>query len=179
MKRLFTIDLQDYDKDGTRVYRPSVRGIIFAKDGKIALVHSKNHHYYKFPGGGIEKGENHIDALVREVKEEVGLIVIPASIKEYGNVLRVQKGNEGPNIVFEQENFYYICEVEKVTGIQNLDAYEEEAQFELQYVTLDEAIMENASYRCDDLFAQIMIDRDRRVLELIRNTRDKAGVFLW
>lgn len=93
MKRLFTIDLHDYDENGTKVYRPSVRGIIFTEDGKMALAHSRKRHYYKFPGGGIEAGENHIEALLREVKEETGLSVIPDSIKEFGNVLRLQKGN--------------------------------------------------------------------------------------
>lgn len=173
MNRLFTIDLKDYDENGTRVYRPSVRAIIMAEDNKIALVHSRNHHYYKFPGGGIEEGESHAEALVREVKEEVGLSVVLDSIKEFGNVLRVQKGNEGPNIIFEQENFYYTCAVETEVGRQNLDDYEEEAQFELKTVTLDEAIRENAEYKCDDLFAQLMIDRDRRVLELIRDSIHK------
>ena len=175
MKRLFTIDLKDYDENGTHVYRPSVRAVILTEDGKIALVHSKKHHYYKFPGGGIEEGESHIEALVREVKEEVGLLVIPDSIKEFGNVLRLQKGNEGPDIIFEQENFYYTCEVEQAVGNQNLDTYEEEAQFELKIVTLDEAIQENAAYKCDDLFAQLMIDRDRRVLEFIRDS-GKTGM---
>lgn len=51
MKRLFTIDLKDYDEYGIHVYRPSVRAIIMAEENKIALVHSKNRHYYKFPGG--------------------------------------------------------------------------------------------------------------------------------
>lgn len=171
MERLFTIDLKDYDENGTRVYRPSVRGIIYAQNGKIALVHSKKHHYYKFPGGGIEAGENHMEALIREVKEETGLTVISDSIREFGNVLRVQKGNEAPDAIFEQENFYYTCKVEAGVGTQMLDSYEEEAQFELCYVTLEEAIAENAAYQCDDLFAQLMIDRDRRVLELIK----KAG----
>ncbi len=175
MRRLFTMDLKDYEPDGKRVYRPSVRGIIFAPDGKIALVYSKKHHYFKFPGGGIEKGETHAEALVREVKEETGLIVLPDSIWEFGNVLRVQKGNEAPDCIFEQENFYYTCEAEAQTGAQNLDAYEEEAQFELRYVTLDEAIMENASYRSDDLFASLMIERERRVLEMIQAGAERSG----
>lgn len=170
MNRLFTIDVKDYDENGTRVYRPSVRAIIMEDSNKIALVHSNNHHYYKFPGGGIEKGETHSEALIREVMEEVGLSVIPTSIKEFGNVLRLQKGNEGPNIIFEQENFYYTCKVEKSVGIQNLDEYEQKAQFELKIVTLDEAIKENENYKCEDLFSQLMIDRDRRVLELIRDS---------
>ena len=58
MKTLFEIDLKDYDKNAPRFERPSVRGIIL-KEEKIALVHSLKYDYYKFPGGGCEKNENH------------------------------------------------------------------------------------------------------------------------
>ena len=49
----------------------------------------KKNNNYKFPGGGIEKNESNIDALIRETKEEAGLVVIKDSIKEYGYVHRV------------------------------------------------------------------------------------------
>ncbi len=88
---LFELDSRNYIKNGTIEKRPSVRGIII-KNHKIALVHSLKHDYYKFPGGGIDEGETHSDTLIREVFEESGLMVIPESIKEYGLVLRKEKG---------------------------------------------------------------------------------------
>ena len=91
MRLLFEIDTKDYDLNGTTVIRPSVRGIII-KDNKLAMIHSMKYDYYKFPGGGIENGENHLDALVCEVAEESGLQVIPDTVREYGMVHRIQKG---------------------------------------------------------------------------------------
>jgi 8-oxo-dGTP pyrophosphatase MutT (NUDIX family) len=32
-------------------------------------------HYFVFPGGGVEPGENFVEALVREMEEETGLKV--------------------------------------------------------------------------------------------------------
>lgn len=55
--------------------------------------------------GGIDSGESHIDALIREVLEESGLLVKPDSIKEYGHVLVKEKGNMED--LFIQDNFYY------------------------------------------------------------------------
>ncbi len=55
--------------------------------------------------GGIDSGESHIDALIREVREESGLLVKPDSIKEYGHVLVKEKGNMED--LFIQDNFYY------------------------------------------------------------------------
>lgn len=51
---------------------------------------------------------------------------------------------------------------------QNLDAYEMEEGFELRIVALDEAIATNKSFVCEDLFDQVMVEREAKVLELIR-----------
>ena len=94
MRLLFEMDAKDYDPDGKVFSRPSARGIII-RDGKIAMVHSLKYDYYKFPGGGIEKGESPEQTLQREVAGEAGLQVIPQSIREYGLVHRVQKVRRG------------------------------------------------------------------------------------
>ena len=49
MKLLFEIDLKNYDLNGTKFIRPSVRAVI-VKDGRLAMVHSLKYDYYKFPG---------------------------------------------------------------------------------------------------------------------------------
>ena len=83
MQRLFEIDLKDYKEKDEIFRRPSARAIILQED-KIALVYSKKEKYYKFPGGGIHDDEDKIEALIREVREEVGMLVIPESIQEFG-----------------------------------------------------------------------------------------------
>lgn len=167
MKRLFEIDLNDYDEKSAVYRRPSVRGIIF-RDNKIALVYSEKEHYYKFPGGGINDNEDKINALIREVREETGMIVIPESVREFGSVLRRQKSLASENTIFEQENFYYFCETEHDIHSQNLDDYEKEAGFVLRCVDIDDAITADSLYKSDDFFNEIMIKRECRVLELIR-----------
>ena len=166
MNQLFEIDLKDYEEDFCVFRRPSARAIII-KDSKIALVYSQKENYYKFPGGGIHEGEDKITALIREVQEEVGLIVKPNTISEFGSVMRRQKSNVSSNTIFEQENFYYFCECEDSLVEQNLDDYELEAEFVLKYVDIDEAIRTNAMYKSQDYFNEIMIKREKKVLELI------------
>ena len=168
MKLLFEIDKKDYDENGTCFVRPSARGIII-KNGKIAMIHSLKYDYYKFPGGGIEQKEEPVNALIREVKEEAGLMVIPSSIKEYGMVRRMQKGEKED--IFIQENFYYLCDVENEISEQNLDDYEEEEAFTLEYVTPEFAIDVNRNAKRDlgenEAFYSVMIEREMLVLETL------------
>jgi 8-oxo-dGTP diphosphatase len=50
---------------------------ILIQDDEIALIerYRLGRHYFVFPGGGIEAGENFVEALEREMEEETGLIV--------------------------------------------------------------------------------------------------------
>ena len=167
MKELFSIDLHDYSENSRVFKRPSARGIII-QEQKIALVYSKKENYYKFPGGGIKLNEDMKTALIREVREEVGLTVISESIKEFGSVMRRQKSNDSSDTVFEQENFYFLCQTENYILEQNLDDYEREAEFVLRFVDIDEAIKTNRDYQSDDKFNEIMIKRDMKVLQLVK-----------
>lgn len=170
MKRLFTIDLKDYDPNGKKFYRPSVRGIIFDKDGNIAMIYSQKYHYYKFPGGGVEGDETHLETLAREIKEETGMTLMPGSVKEFGEVLRTQKTNEnGEDVILIQYNYYYTCKVEDEIGRQNLDDREKDADFVLRFVPIEEAIDVNGAFQGSPMKKQ-MAEREKRVLEIIKNT---------
>lgn len=169
MRELFIIDKKNYIENGTVGRRPSVRGIII-KDGTIALMHSLKYDYYKLPGGGIEEGEELEDTLVREVKEESGLVVKKNSIKEFGYVRRIEKGKIED--IFIQENFYFLCEVEPEVGAQDLDDYEEDEQFTLEFVTPEHAIWvnENADHldkNTQQTFAGMLL-RENKVLEIVK-----------
>ncbi len=56
-------------------YRPNVQMIIFRGDGKILLIDESNEKeiLWKFPQGGMEKGENELETVQRELKEEVNI----------------------------------------------------------------------------------------------------------
>lgn len=169
MRELFTIDKKNYIENGTVGRRPSVRGIVI-RDGKIAMMHSLKYDYYKLPGGGIEEGEQLEDTLIREVREESGLVVKRESIREFGYVRRIEKGKVED--IFIQENFYFLCEVEETVQSQQLDDYEEEELFTLEFVTPWHAISvnENADHKEKDsqqTFAG-MILRENKVLQIIQ-----------
>lgn len=173
MKQLFTIDLKNYGADWKRSRRDSARAIIHVGDDKLALVYATKLGYYKFPGGGIHDGEDKLVALSREVQEEVGLVLVAERVREFGVATRYQKSALAENIIFVQDNFYYECDVErdeqgnlKIIS-QNLDAYEDQAGFELRLVSIKEAALANHLYRDTNDFDIAMIARDTRVLEML------------
>ena len=173
MKQLFTIDLKNYGANWKRSRRDSARAIIHVGDDKLALVYATKLGYYKFPGGGINDGEDKLVALAREVQEEVGLVLVAESVREFGVATRYQKSALAENTIFVQDNFYYECDVErdeqgnlKIIS-QKLDAYEDEAGFELRLVSIKAAALANRLYRDTNGFNIAMIARDTRVLEML------------
>lgn len=139
MRLLFEMDEKDYNPNGRAFVRPSSRAIII-KNNKIYMIHSLTYNYYTFPGGGIEKNETKIDALIRETKEEAGLIVIKDSIKSFGYVHRVCKSNQNDFDYFIQNNYYYLCDVEENMVVRKLDDYETLQRFTLEAIDYRVAI---------------------------------------
>ena len=169
MQRLFTIDLKDYDLSLEKFYRPSVRGIILDQNGKVTMIYSEKYHFYKFPGGGIEGDETHLETLEREIKEETGMILKPESVREFGEVLRPQKvQKDRKDVVLVQSNYYYLCETENEIGTQSLDDGEKEAEFVLKFVPIDEAIQVNKNFQGEPI-KKYVVERENRVLKLVKN----------
>lgn len=169
MRLLFEMDKKDYGKCTHTFVRNSARSIIIVNN-KIAMIHSLKYDYYKFPGGGIESGENPIDAMIRETREESGLVVKPETIKEYGYVHRIQKSDLDETECFVQDNYYYLCEAEECVVAQNLDEYEFTEKYTLEFVAPETAIRKNRNVK-QTPYNQAMFEREARVLELLMTER--------
>ena len=165
MRLLFEMDKKDYGGCTHTFTRDSARSIII-RNGKIAMIHSQKYDYYKFPGGGIEDGENPIEAMIRETQEEAGLKVIPKTIKEYGYVHRIQKSDYNPSECFVQDNYYYLCDAVDGLVSQDLDDYEKQESYQLEYIEPASAIEKNRSVK-DSPYNQTMFEREARVLEML------------
>lgn len=165
MRLLFEMDKKDYDKCTHSFVRNSARSIII-KNKRVAMIHSMKYDYYKFPGGGIENGESPVDAMIRETREESGLIVKPDTVKEYGYVHRIQRSDRDETECFIQDNYYYLCETADEIRLQELDDYEAKEAYTLEYVEPDIAIRKNR-HVVQSPYNQMMFEREARVLELL------------
>ena len=166
MRLLFEMDKKDYGGCTRTFTRDSARSVII-RDGKIAMIHSLKYDYYKFPGGGIENGEKPVEAMIRETREEAGLVVIPESVREYGYVHRIQKSDRDNAVSFIQDNYYYLCEAEKDPIPQELDAYEAKESYRLEFIFPGTAIAKNRSVR-NSPYNRMMFEREALVLERLQ-----------
>ena len=165
MRQLFDLDAKDYASCTRTFVRDSARSIII-RDGRIAMVHSLKYDYYKFPGGGIRAGEDPAAAMIRETREEAGLIILPETVREYGCVHRVQRSDRDPTERFVQDNFYYLCEALEGRAAQDLDEYEAAEAFRLEFVDPAAAIRKNRGVK-DSPYNPLSFEREARVLELL------------
>lgn len=133
MRTLFDMDARDYPADGHVFRRDSARCVAI-RAGRVAMVHSGKYDYYKFPGGGIEPGETPVDAMIRETRDQAGLVAIPSSVREYGCAPRRQRGMYDETEIFAQDNFYYLCDTEEALTTRQPDDYEANERFMLVWV---------------------------------------------
>jgi len=125
-------------KVGTRI---AARAVIL--DGDLMfMIHSPDCDEYKFPGGGVEPGETLEEALVREVREELGAVVRRVVFK-VGHIVEHYRPKEPYLDVFTMRSFYFLVTVGDERLEQRLEAYESRLGFTPRWVDIDEAISLN------------------------------------
>ena len=162
MHMLLEFDEKNYS-DTTRTFeRFAVRGVV-CRDGKYAMQQDK-YGMYKILGGGIDKGETHEDAVIREVQEESGLIVIRDSIKPIGEVLEVRRDIYDPKVKYICHTYVYTCDVEDEMSETNMTESEIRDGYHLVWATLEDIISQNM--KCHD---KKWIIRDMKIIEKLQN----------
>jgi 8-oxo-dGTP pyrophosphatase MutT (NUDIX family) len=126
---------------GMTVHRTAVRGVI-QRGRDLLLVHSTNVDDYKFPGGGVDAGESHAQALRREVQEECGASVTQIG-DEIGAVIEYNLAKDADYDTFQMTSHYYRCEVEDGFGAQKLEGYERDLGFQPVWISIEKALERN------------------------------------
>lgn len=80
-------------------------GLLLIKDKKLLLAFSNNKQAYYLPGGKIDKGESTQTALIREIAEELNIVLRPDKLKYYTHITAPAFGED--NLIMEQECFMY------------------------------------------------------------------------
>lgn len=141
MQTLLVLDEKNYTDDMPIFERFVVRALI-EKNGLFAMQQGKNGEY-KIPGGGMDEGESTVEALIREVQEETGLVIIPETIQELGEIIEIRRDIFDENLKYMAHSMHYVCEVKPEMAETALTESEKEKGFHLAWADIDTIIETN------------------------------------
>lgn len=137
--------------------RDAVRGFIYNDLNQVALIHIKgvdefgDRDHFEFPGGGIENGEDEIEALKREIKEEIGY--------EIDNIRPIGLISNQYNLLKRIDHqHFYLAHATKFVG-QNLLDYEKNIFKEIVFFDIDKLIEMYNSFNVENV-GRIIHKRD-------------------
>jgi len=138
MEPLFKFKDDQYMFKGITHTREIVRAILLDENNNVCIEYLLDddgfgpRDYYETPGGGIKPGEDHKQALKREIAEEVGyeceVISFIGEVDDYYNL-----------IYRKNHNYYYLCKVVKKVD-QHLEEDEKIRINKIMFVPIDKAI---------------------------------------
>ncbi len=164
-------------KEGKILIREAVRAVILDKSDRLLMVFSSQGGDFKFPGGGVERGESHFQALSREVEEECGLIV-EKTFGDLGMVIEYKKAREKAFDIFQMNSFYYIYTLQKKMKKQNLDQYEKDLGLKPVWIRVQKAFEANRAVLDKERgFPDSWVERETLVLNTLLEQMDR-GVLL-
>lgn len=160
-----SLGLNDLKVNDECKVRYGSRGIVIEQNGDIAIFNKRSKNEYKLPGGGIEEGENPMEAFMREIMEETGCEI---EIIDYLGLAVEEKGQTN----FKQISYVFVAKVLNNTNGLHLTEKEKDEDAIVMWVSLREALeLVNGCInnlfgsKYDDLYRSLfMVKRDSEIL---------------
>ncbi len=137
MKNIITNQYNLTDYDITEIVR-RVKILIINSNDEILLGYS--HNNYQFPGGHVEDGEELIQTVKRELREETGMTLNNLNIIPFARAIGYYKDwpEKGKNRKIEI--YYYEIKTDDRPNLNNTSytKNEKDGKFELRYIPLSD-----------------------------------------
>ncbi|MGG5507752.1 MULTISPECIES: NUDIX hydrolase [unclassified Myroides] len=88
-------------------------GLVCLKGDRLLLAYSKNKKAWYLPGGKIDQGENSQEALIREIEEELSLVLQPDRLSFLTRIVAPAYG-EKKNRMMQQDCYVYELMQDKI-----------------------------------------------------------------
>ncbi|MGE6107088.1 NUDIX hydrolase [Aeromonas sobria] len=131
----------DFPRLDRLLERVTVRAVVLRGD-ELLLVHSRVNGDFMFPGGGVEPGESHGEALARELREECGAELLTQGAL-LGETREYRNAREPDYDAYCIRSLYYLCQVAEGRSQPRLQAYEQRLGFSADWHAMEEALHNN------------------------------------
>jgi len=138
--------------------RRVANAVLLNEKNEVGLMHARKPDFYVLPGGGIEEGESVIEALKREVKEEVGADCEVTG--ELGVVMCYEEEAKNINV-----SYTFIAKLSGSVGERQLTKGEIEADCVIEWKEIDEMIEAIRLSKPQEYIGHFLKRREALILE--------------
>jgi len=161
---------------GRIFFRRAARGIILDNDN-ILLLYTEKYQDYTLPGGGLDKGENLHQGLVRELQEETGASNI-RNIRDFGLYREYRPWYNDEYDALHMESYCYLCEIDKELGEPELEDYERNNGMTPVWINIHQAIAHNEKILAKNNKKAMSVERETFLLkQILHELIDTKTVF--
>lgn len=149
----------------TLIERHAARGIVL-KGEQILLLYTKRYHDYSLPGGGIDEGEDKIDGLIREMREETGAQGI-RNVTAFARYDEYRPWYKSDADIIHMISHCYVCEIDEALGETAFESHEVSNGMIPLWMNIYQAIAHNEAVIANSDKKGLSIERETFMLKLI------------
>ena len=149
----------------TLIERHAARGIVINGED-ILLLYTKRYHDYSLPGGGIDEGEDEIEGLIRELKEETGAQGV-RNVTAFARYDEYRPWYKADADIIHMISHCYVCDIDDELGETALESHEVHNGMIPRWMNIYEAIAHNEDVIANSDKKGLSIERETFMLKVI------------
>ncbi len=131
------------------------------------MLFTERYNDYSFPGGGLDDGEEKVEGMIRELKEETGAKNIQ-NIKEFGIYEEHRPWYKDDFDIQHMISYCYTCTVDEELGQTSFEDYEIKNGMTPLWIPIEKAISHNLNTISKSKKKGMSVQRETFLLELVK-----------